>query len=96
MIVKIEISETPHEKTWTLLGKGSLKRETESILTTAKNNAIRTNYIKARIDKTKRDSKCWFWGDRDETIDHIISESSKLAQKEFKTRMGGQGMCARN
>ncbi len=25
-------------------------------------------------------------GDRDETINHIISECSKLAQKEYKTR----------
>ena len=27
-----------------------LKKETESLLTAAQNNAIRTNYIKAKID----------------------------------------------
>ena len=42
-----------HEKTWTWLRKGNLKRETESLLIAAKNNTIKTNYIKARIDKTK-------------------------------------------
>ena len=31
-------------------------------------------------------SKCRLCGDRDEMINHIISESSKLAQKEYKTR----------
>ena len=49
------------------------------------NNAIRTNHIKARIDKTQENSKCRLCGDKDETINHIISECSKLAQKEYKT-----------
>ena len=37
------------EKTWTGLSKQNLKRETESLLIAAQNNAIRTNYIKAKI-----------------------------------------------
>ena len=41
-----------HEKTWTWLRKENLKRETESLLIAAQNHAIRTNHIKARIDKT--------------------------------------------
>ena len=60
-------------------------RETESLLIAAQNNAIRINQIKARIDKTQQNSKCRLCGDRDETINHIISECSKLAQ-EYKTR----------
>ena len=47
---------------------------------------IRTNHIKARIDKTQPNSKCRLCGDRDETINHIISECSKLAQNEYKAR----------
>ena len=34
----------------------------------------------------QQNSKCRLYGDRDETMKHIISECSKLAQKEFKTR----------
>ena len=30
--------------------------------------------------------KCWLYVDRDETINHIISECSKLEEKEYKTR----------
>ena len=74
------------DKTWTWLRKGNFKRETESLLRAAQNNAIRTNHIKARIDKTQQNSKCRLSGDREETINHIISECSKLAQKEYKTR----------
>ena len=71
------INNISHEKTWTWQRKGNFKRETESLLIAAQNNAIRTNYTKARIDKTR---------DRDETINHIISECSKLAQEKYKTR----------
>ena len=66
--------------------KGNFKRETESLLIAAQNNAIRTNHIKAGIDKTQQNSKCRLSGNRDESINHIISKCSKLAQKEYKTR----------
>ena len=46
--------EISHEKTWTWLRRGNLKRETESLLIVAQNNAIRTNYIKAKIDNTQK------------------------------------------
>ena len=36
--------------------------------------------------KTQQNSKCRLCGDGDETINYIISECSKLAQKEYKTR----------
>ena len=76
----------PHKKTWTWLRKGNLKRETEFLLIAAQNNAIRTNHIKARIDKTQQNSKCRLWGDTDEMINRIISECNKLAKKEYKAR----------
>ena len=59
--------------------------ENESLLIAAQNNTIRTNHIKARIDKMQHNSKCRLCGDRDKTLNHIISECSKLAQKEYKT-----------
>ena len=66
-----QTSEISHEKIRTGLRKGNLKRETESLLIAAQNNAIKTNYVKARIDKTKRNNKCKLSGDRDKTINHI-------------------------
>ena len=81
------INNISHEKTWTWLRKGNLNKETESLLITAQNNAIITNHIKARIDKTQQNNKYRLCGDRDETINHTKSESSKLAKKEYKTRL---------
>ena len=80
------INNISHDKTWTSLRKGNFMRETESLLIAAQDNAVRINHIKARIDKTQQNSKCRLWGDRDETINHIISGCSKLAQKEYKSR----------
>ena len=62
------INNISHDKTWTWLRKCNFKRETESLL--------RTNDIKARIDKTQQNSKCRLCSDRDEIINHIISKCS--------------------
>ena len=49
-------SDISHEKTWKWLKKETLS-ENESLLIVAQNNAIRTNHIKSRIDKTQQNSK---------------------------------------
>ena len=85
------ISNISHKKTLMWLRKGRFKRETESLLIAAQDNALRTNHIKARINKTQQNSKCRLCGDRDETINHIISECSKLAPKAYKTRHDWEG-----
>ena len=36
---------------------GNLKRETESLLIAASNNALRADYIEAKIDNTQQNSK---------------------------------------
>ena len=62
-----------------------LERETEYLLIATQNIAIRNNHIKERIVKTQENSKCRLRGDRNETINYIITECNKLAQKEYKT-----------
>ena len=84
---KGKIGEISHEKTWTKLRKGNLERETRSLQIAAQSNAIRTNDIKAKIDKMQQNNKCWLCVDRDEMSYHIISECSKLTKKkEYKDR----------
>ena len=73
------INYISHDKTWTWLIKGNFEKETETLLM-----AAQTYHIKARIDKTQQNSHI-LCSDRDETINHIISEYSKLAQ-EYKAR----------
>ena len=80
------INNISHEKSWTWLRKGNFKREPEFILIATQNNAVRTNHIKARIDKMQQNSRCRLCGEGDESINHIIRKCSKLAQKEYKNK----------
>ena len=73
------IMNISHEKIWTWLWKGTLNREMESLLKGVQKHAIGTNHIKRRIDRTQQNSKWRFCGDRDEKINHIKSDWSKLA-----------------
>ena len=59
--------------------------EKESMIMAAQEQAIRNNIIKARINETHEESKCRMCGQVDETVNHIISECSKLTQKEKKS-----------
>ena len=85
-VVKIANKQHLTRENLEVAKKKILKRETESPLIVEQNNAIRTNHVKARIDKTQQNSKYRLCSDKDETINHIISECSKLAQKKYKTK----------
>ena len=72
------------DQCWAWLQNRDLKRKTESLIVVAQNQSIRTNLVKARIDKSQGDSLCRMCRKVDESIDHIVSGSSKHAQKEYK------------
>ena len=75
---------------WAWLQNGGLKRETESLIV-AQNQSIRTNLVKAKIDKSQGDSLWKMCRKVDESIDHFVSGCSKLAQKECKGRHDNLG-----
>ena len=82
-----EMSEkVDQDKTWQWLAKGDLKVGTEALLCAAQEQAIRTNYVKHHIDKSNDSPLCRLCGKRGETIQHIMCECEKLAQKEYKRR----------
>ena len=72
-----------HYIIWSWLKNGELKKETEGFLIVAQDQALRTNAIKAKIDKVTEDSNCRLCKQKDETIDHLISSCSKIAQTDF-------------
>ena len=51
--------------------KENLKIESESLLIVTENNAIRTNYTKAKIDNMQLNSKCKLCGEKAETFNQI-------------------------
>ena len=68
------------------LRKGDLKIHTESLLCATQEQALRTNYLKFHIDKTANSPLCRMCGNKGETVQYIICECEKLAQKEHKRR----------
>ena len=83
--------EVRSEQSWVWLQNGDLKRETESLIVAAQNQSIRTNLVKAKIDKSQKDTLCRLCKKADESIDHVVSGCSKLAQKEYKRRHDNLG-----
>ena len=71
--------------------KSDLKGCTEALICSAREQSIRTNYIKYNIDKTAELPFCRMCGTRNETISHIGSECGQLAQKEYKRRHDSVG-----
>ena len=66
--------------------QSDLKVQTEATICAAQEQALRTNYINNKIDKTSENPLCRMCGERGETVQHIICECKKLAQREYKRR----------
>ena len=71
-------------KPWAWLSRSDLKVGTEALLFAAQEKVIRTNYVKNYIDKSRDSPLCKMCGKRGESIQHIVSECDKLAQKWYK------------
>ena len=78
--------KTDCEITWNWLTNGYLKKETEGFIVAAQDQAIRTNAIEVKIDKTSSGSKCRLCKVKEETIDYLVSSCSKIAQTDYKER----------
>ena len=71
------------DRTWQWIAKGDLKGCTEALICSAQEQALRTNYTRFHIDHT---AECNMCGRKGETVAHVVSECSKLAQTEYKGR----------
>ena len=72
--------------TWNWLKKADLKSSTETLICAAQEQALRTNYVKFHVDKSVESPLCRMCHEKGESVTHVISECSKLAQKEYKKR----------
>ena len=72
-------------KSWHWLRNGNLKRETESLLSAAQEQALNTNSVR-KIYHENVSKKCRLFGKHVENVLHVVSGCSMLAQKEYKRR----------
>lgn len=85
--------ETSHLSgvSWNWIRTGELKKETEGLIFAAQDQALRSNAVKARIEKQNVSSKCRMCGSHDETVQHILCSCPKLVQTEYKKRHDAVG-----
>ena len=81
-----QTKEVENQDRWQWLQNGTIKRETKSLIFAAQEQAIRTNAIKGKIDKSEEQTKFRVCSRADGTINHILRECPKLAQREYKRR----------
>ena len=79
-----EMDRIASDKSWEWLEKGHLKRHIEGLIIAAQSQSIKTNAIKATIEKSQEDSRCRLCKRTYETVNHLLSECPKLAQSEDK------------
>ena len=78
--------EIDKDLSWKWLVQSGLKVQTEATICTAQEQALRTKYTKNKTDKTSESPLCRVCGERGETVQHIIWECKKLAQREYMRR----------
>ena len=71
-------------RSWDWLKKGYLKKETESTIIAAQDQALCTNNMRKVVYGEDVSPLCRMCGMEDETVAHVVSECPKLAQKEYK------------
>ena len=76
------------ELTHSSSGHSKIKKETEGLVMAAQNQAISTNCIKVNICHHSCSAQCRLCGSNIETIDHILSSCTVIAQSHYKQRHG--------
>ena len=77
-----QVKKVRSNQCWAWLQNGDLKREIERLIVVAQNQSIRTDLVKAKIDKSQGYSLCRVCRKVDKSEDHFVSGCNKLAQKE--------------
>ena len=74
-----------------LASEWRFERVAESLIVASQNQITRTDFVKTKINKSQKDMLCRLCKKADESIDHVVSGCSKLAQKEYKRRHDNLG-----
>ena len=81
-----ELNDKDKNNTRRWIQKSDLKNCTETLIGSAQEQALSTNYVKFRMDKTIDSPFCRICGIKPEAVYHIVSECRQVAQREYKRR----------
>lgn len=87
-----DVSEVADERSWQWLRAGYLGKGTEGFVCAAQEQALRTRFFRATIQKEAIDPMCRVCGKEVESVGHLASGCSVLAQKQYKKRHDRMGL----
>ena len=87
-----DVEDIGCEKSFTWITKGYLTKNTEGLIFAAQEQALQTNWLKAKISGGKEDARCRKCKKDLETVSHLISACSELCQVEYRKRHDRMGL----
>ena len=87
-----KVQDVAGEKTWQWMRDSGLRKWTEGYVCAAQENVLKTRNYCASVLKQGGERKCRLCGEYVETVGHLVSACSALAQTEYKRRHDKMGL----
>ena len=87
-----EIEDVFCPKMFQWVTSGYVSKNTEGLIFAAQEQALQANWLKARISGKKEEDRCRKCKKEAETVSHLVSGCSELAQMEYKRRHDRKGL----
>ena len=87
-----EVGDVGYSSAFEWVSSGSVNKNIEGFVFAAQEQALPTNFLKARITDESEDAKCRVCKKELETVTHLVSSCGVLAQKEYKVRHDKMGL----
>ena len=87
-----DMKEVGSEESWQWLKAGYITKSMEGFIMAAQEQALRTQWFRAKIQKEDVSPKCRLCGIEDETVRHLSAGCTKLAKGPYKRRHDRMGL----
>ena len=87
-----EVSDVGDSSTFEWVASGLVNKTIKGFVFAAQEQALPTNFLKAKITGESEDAKCRMCKKDLETVTHLVSSCSVLAQREYKVRHDRMGL----
>ena len=87
-----EMKEVGTERNWQWVKSGFMSKSVEGFMFAAQEQALRTRWLRANIEKEKINESCRICGKQMETIVHLVASCEVLAKGGYKRRHDKVGL----
>ena len=87
-----DVKDVADKRSWQWIRSGSVVKSSEGFVFAAQEQALRTRWLRSKIEGEKVDPNCRVCGETVESVGHLASACGKLAQREYKRRHDRMGL----